>query len=181
MQVLYNTVTHTHTHTLKFSAYRLLYLSRSLWILSLHVFIYTYIIHTREEGGSTLHIYTYEWVGDREGGKRVWVYPGTPGIIVSNLSVALRPNEIDVERFEISSSQILILTHSTNTRCHTKRECVIAYKASSCPARQFMGGVPWPDSSAQIRQCTMNTTSHNCVSGGNEHGVSSCKVMTVRS
>jgi hypothetical protein len=31
----------------------------------------------------------------------------TPDSIVSNLSVALRPNEKDLERFEITTSQIL--------------------------------------------------------------------------
>ena len=40
------------------------------------------------------------------------MYPGTPGIIVSTLSVALRPNEKDLERFESADSQILMLTHS---------------------------------------------------------------------
>ena len=38
------------------------------------------------------------------------MYPATPGIIVSSLSVALRPNEKDLERFEIAGSQILMLT-----------------------------------------------------------------------
>ena len=41
------------------------------------------------------------------------MYPGTPGIIVSitvsNLSITLRPNKKDRTRFEIASSQILIL------------------------------------------------------------------------
>jgi hypothetical protein len=31
----------------------------------------------------------------------------TPGSIMSNLSVALRPNEKDLERFEIANSQVL--------------------------------------------------------------------------
>ena len=31
----------------------------------------------------------------------------TPGSIVSNLSVALCPNEKDLERFEIANSQVL--------------------------------------------------------------------------
>ena len=39
------------------------------------------------------------------------MYPATPGIIVSNLSVALHPNENDLERFDIAGSQILMLTH----------------------------------------------------------------------
>ena len=43
----------------KFSEYRLLYLSRSLWILSLHVFIYIYITHTRERNGGLLSRYLY--------------------------------------------------------------------------------------------------------------------------
>ncbi len=43
------------------------------------------------------------------------MYPATPGIIVSNLSVALRPNEKDLERFEIEASQILMLTHEETT------------------------------------------------------------------
>ena len=45
------------------------------------------------------------------------MYPGTPGIIVSisvsNLSITLSPNKKDLTRFEIASSQILmLLTHS---------------------------------------------------------------------
>jgi hypothetical protein len=40
------------------------------------------------------------------------VYPATSGIIVSNLSVALLPNEKDLERFEVADSQILMLKHS---------------------------------------------------------------------
>jgi hypothetical protein len=31
---------------------------------------------------------------------------------VSNLSVALRPNEKDLERFEVADAQILMLKHS---------------------------------------------------------------------
>ena len=37
---------------------------------------------------------------------------GTLGIILSNLSVTLRPNGKDLARFEITGSQILILTQS---------------------------------------------------------------------
>ncbi len=33
--------------------------------------------------------------------------PETPGSVASNLSVALRPNEQDLERFEIATSPIL--------------------------------------------------------------------------
>ena len=40
------------------------------------------------------------------------MYSGTPDIIVSNLSVALHPKEKDLDRFEITDSQILMLTHS---------------------------------------------------------------------
>ena len=40
------------------------------------------------------------------------MYPGTPVIIVSNLPVVLHLNEKDLERFEIASSQILMMTHS---------------------------------------------------------------------
>ena len=40
------------------------------------------------------------------------MYPGTPDIIVLNLSVALRPIERDLERFEIAASGILMVTHS---------------------------------------------------------------------
>ena len=29
------------------------------------------------------------------------MYPATPGVLVSNLSVALRPNENDLEKFEM--------------------------------------------------------------------------------
>ena len=50
-------------------------------------------------------------VGDREGVRRVLVYPGYPGIMVSNPSVALRPNEEDLERFEIAASGILMVTN----------------------------------------------------------------------
>ena len=38
--------------------------------------------------------------------------PETPGIVVSNLSVALRPNEKDLATFEIAASQLMMLTHS---------------------------------------------------------------------
>ena len=45
------------------------------------------------------------------------MYPGNPGIVVSitvsNLSVTLRPNKKNLTRFEMASSQILmLLTHS---------------------------------------------------------------------
>ncbi len=57
------------------------------------------------------------WVGGRERGRRVWLYSGTPGIVVvsitvSNLSVILHPNKKNLTRFEIATSQILMLTHS---------------------------------------------------------------------
>ncbi len=49
----------------------------------------------------------------RERGRTGRVYPGTPCIIVSNLSVTLCPIKKDFTRFEIASSQILmLLTHS---------------------------------------------------------------------
>jgi len=58
-------------------------------------------------------------VCDREEGRRVRVYPPTPGIIVSNLSVAVRPkNEKDLERFKIADSQMLMLTHSDSETIH---------------------------------------------------------------
>jgi hypothetical protein len=42
------------------------------------------------------------------------VYPGTPGIIVSNLSVTLHPNRKDLTRFEIAASQVY--THAADTQ-----------------------------------------------------------------
>jgi hypothetical protein len=41
------------------------------------------------------------------------VYPGTPGIIVSNLSVTLHPNKKDLTRFEIAASQVY--AHAADT------------------------------------------------------------------
>ena len=79
-------------------------------------------------GVYSLDIYTYEWVGDREEGKRVLSVSWNSWHHISNRPVALRPNENDVERFGISTSQILMLTHSANTRCDTESVCVIAYK-----------------------------------------------------
>ena len=40
--------------------------------------------------------------------------------------------------------------------------CVIAYKASSRRARQFMGGVPWPDSHVQTRQTSKQVVVQCC-------------------
>jgi len=43
------------------------------------------------------------------------VHPGTPGIIVSNLSVTLHPNKKGLTRFELAASQVyilMLLTHS---------------------------------------------------------------------
>ncbi len=89
----YTSHTHRHTHVL--------YLCLSLV--------------SRDRGGFPLSLDVCTlcgWVVS-ERGRTVVVYPGTPGIIVSNLSVKLRPNKKDFTRFEIWSSQILILlTHS---------------------------------------------------------------------
>jgi hypothetical protein len=41
------------------------------------------------------------------------VYPGTPGIIVPNLSVTLHPNKKDLTRFEIAASQVY--AHAADT------------------------------------------------------------------
>ena len=60
----------------------------------------------RVRGGFKLSVGVCRCVGMNgygEVGRRVWLYPGTPGIIVSNLSVALRLNEKDLERFEIAA------------------------------------------------------------------------------
>ena len=46
------------------------------------------------------------------------MYPATPGIIVSNLSVAVCPHEEDLERFEFADSQMLMLTHSDSETIH---------------------------------------------------------------
>jgi hypothetical protein len=67
------------------------------------VYLYIHDTHTHTH---TLSVY----VSLSEGGRRVSVYPATPDIIVSNLSVALRPNEKDLERFQIVDSPILMLT-----------------------------------------------------------------------
>ena len=40
------------------------------------------------------------------------MYPGNPGIIMSNPSVLLCPNEKDLETFEIEDAGILMVTHS---------------------------------------------------------------------
>ena len=101
-------------------------------ILSLHVCtdcMYTYIIraralslsltHTRslfmslsrlyvcviERGGFPRCVFVCVVI-EKEGGE-FCVYPGTPGITVSNLSFALSPNEKDPARFKIATSQIL--------------------------------------------------------------------------
>ena len=42
------------------------------------------------------------------------MYPGTPGIIVPNLSVTLQPNKKDLTSFEIADSQVY--THAADTQ-----------------------------------------------------------------
>jgi hypothetical protein len=67
-----------HAHT--FSEYRLLCLSLSVSLLIL-------LSHTRSLFMS-LFLFCMR-VGDREGGRRTCVYPGTPDIIVSHISLSL--------------------------------------------------------------------------------------------
>ena len=77
------------------------------------------------------------------------MYPGTPDIIVSNLSVALRPNENDVERFGISASQILMLTHSAN-KVVTQRESVLLLIRGAA-AQRVSSWSRFPDQTAARR------------------------------
>jgi hypothetical protein len=134
--ILYNTE-HTHTHAQFFSEYRLLWISLStLLILSLHVCIYTYkATHHTHTDTHTFSVYvrlSFVCVCDRERGgfplslSRCVVrcvggweslsvsFPGTPGIVVSNLSVTLHPNK-RISRFEIAASQILMMLTQSGT------------------------------------------------------------------
>ena len=88
----YTSHTHRHTH-----------------VLSLCLSLVCMCVWSREGGGSLSrerNVWYDVWVGGRERGRRVWVYPGTPGIIVSNLSVTLHPNKKSLTRFEIAASQV---------------------------------------------------------------------------
>ncbi len=89
----YKTTRHTHTDTQTFSVYG------SLSFVCMCVLV-------RGGGFPPLSGCVYVvWVDGRERGRRVWVYPGTPVIIVSitvsNLSITLRPKTKNLTRFEI--------------------------------------------------------------------------------
>ncbi len=90
MKVLHNTK-HTHTHTHTCFQYIVFCISLSLcgyylytcsFIHTSHTDTHTFSVYVslafvhvsdreRKGGSLSLDIYTYEWVGDREGGKRV--------------------------------------------------------------------------------------------------------------
>ena len=87
---MHHSLTHTHTHTH----------TRSLFLSLCR--LYMCVI---ERGVPSLSRCVC-MRGDIEGEESCECLE-TPGSIVSNLSVALRPNEKDLERFEIANSQVL--------------------------------------------------------------------------
>ena len=137
MKILYCRILNIHIRTHKCFHENIVFsgsLYLALLILSLYVCIYTYkAIHHTHTDTHTFSVYvrlSFVCVCDRERGgfplslSRCVVrcvggwesfsvsFPGTPGIVVSNLFVTLHPNK-RISRFEIAASQILmLLTHS---------------------------------------------------------------------